>query len=408
MPSEKWISPYWVSSHHNFKPDVLRSLKFPKKLQIYDVTCRDGEQMPGVVFRKADKLRIARKLDEVGIQRIEAGLPAVSQEDFEAVKEMAHMGLKAEVVAFSRARRDDIDLAVKCGVSSILIETPSSDVLIKTGFGWEKEKVLEMALDATGYAKSLGLKTTYFAVDSTRADPKFLRKLYTSVVQQSHVDGVAVVDTFGVTSPQGFSELVSSVRSWIKVPIEVHCHNDFGLGTANALAGMAAGASIAHTNVNGIGERAGGASTEEVALALRILYGKDLGFDYSKFTELSKLVQEASGARVMPQKPVSGPTAFSYEAGIAVMFCYKFKHANMMKYALSYDPTFVGNKFSVAIGKKSGAYSIRFRLEELKYEASDEQVDKILAKVKAKAIEKKRGLTNDEFRTIADEVLASK
>jgi methanogen homocitrate synthase len=268
--------------------------------------------------------------------------------------------------------------------------------------------VLELALDTTRYAKAHGLHTTFFAVDSTRADPRFLRKLYTSVVNESHVDGVAVVDTFGVTSPQAFAMIVRRVRKWVKVPLEVHCHNDFGLGTANALAGLGAGATVAHTNVNGIGERAGGASTEEVAVALRILYDKELGFRYEKLYELSKLVESASGVPVSPQKPVVGETVFGYEAGVAVMFCYRYKHANMLKYGLSYMPEMVGNKFNITIGKKSGAFSIRWRLEDLGYDATDEQVEAILARVKQLAIKKKWGLTDEEFRGIYEDVIHQK
>lgn len=408
MPSRKWIAKDWVSSPANFEPRVLKRLNFPKKILLYDVTCRDGEQRPGVVFRKEDKIRIAMKLDEVGIQRIEAGMPAVSDDDFNAVKEIAHLGLSAKVVAFSRARKDDVDLALKCDVPGILIEAPSSNDLIKTGFEWEKNKVFQLATEATEYAKAHGLQTTFFAVDSTRADPAFLKKLYRSVVRESHVDSIAVVDTFGVASPQGFAEIVRTVKKWVNVPLEVHCHNDFGLGTANALAGLSAGASIAHTNVNGIGERAGGASTEEVAVALRILYGKDLGLKYEKLYELSKLVQEASGLPVSPQKPVVGDTAFGYEAGIPVMFCLRYKHANMLKYGVSYLPEFVGNKFSVTLGKKSGTHGIRWRLEELGRDANNEQVDRILAKVKQLGIQKKRGLTDEEFLGIYEDVVGKK
>jgi isopropylmalate/homocitrate/citramalate synthase len=397
LRGKPWIGPKWASSPLNFKPSVLKQFSFPKRIELYDVTCRDGEQRPGVVFWKEDKIAIAKKLDEIGIQRIEAGMPAVSDDDFNAVREIAHSGLNAKVCAFSRARKEDIDLALKCDVWGVLIETPSSDELITKGFGWTRQKMLDMATETTAYAKDHGLHTTYFAIDSTRANPAFLKKMYTAVVKKSHVDSVVVVDTFGIISPQGMGEMIRNVRKWVRVPLEVHCHNDFSLGTANAIAALAAGASVAHTNVNGLGERAGGASTEEVAVALRILYGKDLGFKYEKFYELSKLVQEASGVPVSPQKPVVGETAFGYEAGIAVMFCHNFKKANASEYGLSYMPEFVGNKFYVAIGKKSGAHSIRWRLEDLGIKASDEQVDKILAEVKQEAIQKKRGLTDDEF-----------
>jgi isopropylmalate/homocitrate/citramalate synthase len=236
LPSKPWIGPKWVSSPLNFKPSVLKQFNFPKKLELYDVTCRDGEQRPGVVFRKEDKVAIAKKLDEVGIQRIEAGMPAVSDDDFNAVKEIAHLGLKAKVVAFSMARKEDVDLALKCDVWGVVIETPSSDELITQGFGWTRQKMFDMASEVTAYAKDHGLHTTYFAVDSTRADPVFLKKMYTAVVKNSHVDSVVVVDTFGIISPQGMAEFVRTVKGWVRVPLEVHCHNDFGLASANTLA----------------------------------------------------------------------------------------------------------------------------------------------------------------------------
>jgi len=404
LTKKPWVGPKWVSSPFNFKPNVMRQLKFPKKIELYDVTCRDGEQRPGVVFRREDKIAIARKLDEVGIQRLEAGMPAVSDDDFNAVKEIAQSGLSAKVVAFSRARKEDVDLARKCDVWGILIETPASDELISKGFGWNRERLLNMALEATEYAKEHGLHTTYFAVDSTRADPKFLRRIYTSVVKKSKVDSVVVVDTFGIASPLGMAEIVNTVKKWVQVPLEVHCHNDFSFGTANAIAGLAAGASVAHTNVNGLGERAGGASTEEVAVALRILYNKDLGLEYNKLHELSQLVQSASGVAVSPQKPVVGETAFGYEAGIAVMFCYNLNRAKALEYGLPYLPEFVGNKFHVAIGKKSGANSIKWRLENLGLNATEAQVDTILSRVKQQAIEKKRGLTDTEFAEIVQQI----
>jgi isopropylmalate/homocitrate/citramalate synthase len=387
---------------------VIKQFRFPKELGLYDVTCRDGEQRPGVVFSRDDKVKIAKKLDEVGIQRIEAGMPAVSEEDFNAVKEIAHSGLNAQVVAFSRAREDDIDLALKCDVWGVLIETPSSDHLIREGCGWNRNKAYELSLNAVEYAKDHGLHTTFFAIDTTRADPGFLKRLYTGVVKQSHADSVVVVDTFGVASPVGFSRIVGTVGKWVKVPLEVHCHNDFGLAAANAIAGLASGASMAHTNVNGLGERAGGAATEEVAVALRILYGRDLGYNYEKLCELSALVQKASGLRVSPQKPVVGETAFGYEAGIAVMYCRNLHRAKAFEYALPYLPEFVGNRFHIAVGKKSGTHSIEWRLEELGLKASDEQVGEILGKVKHQALERKRGLTDDEFQEIANQVLMTR
>ncbi|MEM2901780.1 MAG: hypothetical protein QXO32_03490 [Candidatus Bathyarchaeia archaeon] len=400
MVAEPWIGPKWISSRWNFDEAVLKEMSLPSKVQIYDVTCRDGEQRPGVVFRREDKVKIARKLDEVGIHRIEAGMPAVSEDDFEAVREIAHLGLSAKVLAFSRARRDDVDLALKCDVDGVLIEVPSSDALIELGFDWTKNRVLEAAVDSTGYAKKHGLYVAFFPYDTTRADPVYERKLMTSVVEESHVDSMAVVDTFGCASPQGMARLVRTVKSWINVPLEVHCHNDLGLATANSLAAVTAGAEVVHTNVNGIGERAGGAATEEVVVGLRVLYGVDLGIRYENLVELSKLVEELSQVKVPSHKPVVGDTAFGYEAGIPVMFCRRLKKIDRLEVALSYLPEFVGNKLYIAFGKKSGRHGVEWRLEEMGLKASDEQVGEILAEVKSLGIEKRRALTDKEVDQI--------
>ncbi len=400
MALEPWIGPKWITSHWNFDKAVMDKMNLPKKVQIYDVTCRDGEQRPGVVFRKEDKIRIAQKLDEVGIHRIEAGMPAVSKDDFNAVKEIADLGLKAKILAFSRARIDDVDLALKCGVDGVLIEVPSSDALIEKGFAWTKDKIMNAAVESTGYAKKHGLHVSFFPYDTTRADLGYLRKLMTSVVEQSQIDSMAVIDTFGCVSPQGYAQLVKTVKNWINIPIEAHCHNDLGLATANSLAAVTAGAEVVHTNINGIGERAGGAATEEVTVALRILYGIDMGLNYDKLVELSKLVEEVSQIQVHSHKPVVGDTAFGYEAGIPVMFCRRLKKINQLETAFSYLPEFVGNKVHIAFGKKSGKHGVEWLLEEANKKATEEQVQEIVAEIKKLGIEKKRALTDIEVDAI--------
>jgi len=405
MSEKPWIGPKWISSRYNFDKEVLTQMNLPKKVEIYDVTCRDGEQMPGVVFRKEDKVRIAQALDEVGIQRIEAGMPAVSLEDFEAVKEIAHLGLKAKISIFCRARKDDVDIALKCDVWGVLIEVPSSDALIEKGFEWNRERVVEMAVEATSYAKEHGLHVSFFPYDTTRADTEFERKLMTTVAEQSHIDAITVVDTFGCAVPQGFAHLVKLVKSWVKIPVEVHCHNELGLATANTLAGVTAGAEVVHTTVNGIGERSGGAPTEEVAVGLRLLYGIDPGFRYERFFKLSKLVQEITGVKVVPNKPVVGDNAFSYEAGIPVMFCKRLKEINYLQAGLGYLPEFVGNKFIIAFGKKSGRHGVKWRLEEMGREATDEQIESMLTKIKEKSITSRRALTEEEFEETVRDVL---
>lgn len=405
MKMDPWINPEWISSRHNFNDEVLSQMHFPKNITIYDVTLRDGEQFPGVVFRKDERIRIAKALDNLGIPRIEVGLPGSSKEDFEGIKEIVSLGLNAQIGVFSRARKDDIDLAVKCGVDSIVISLPSSTDMIERGFRWTKDKVKELAIETTGYAKDRGLKVTYFPVDTTRGDPVFLKDLITSVVNESHVDSVAIVDTFGCASPQAISYVVKMFKSWVDVPIEAHLHNELGHAVANSIAALTAGVEIIHSTINGVGERGGMTPTEELAVSLRILHNIDVGIKFDKLLEVSKLVSEATEIPLLPYKPVVGEMAFAYEAGIPVMISRRLIAENQLKVCLSYMPEFVGNKFKIVLGKKSGKHGVRYLLEQKKINAEDNEVDKILLGVKELAIKEKRGITDEEFYNIADSVL---
>jgi len=400
MVAKPWLGPNWVASRHNFDPRVRKQLKLPKKVQLYDVSLRDGEQMPGVVFRREDKVKIAQALDEIGVHKIEAGMPAVSKEDFEAAREIAHLGLNAKAVAFCRARKEDVDLALKCDAWGALIEVPSSDALIQDAFRWTRERIMNSALEATSYAKEHGLNVTFFPYDTTRADPVFVRRLMTTMAKKAKVDAVVCVDTFGCAAPPAIAQLVRTVKSWVKLPVEIHCHDDLGLATANALAAVAAGAEVVHTNLCGIGERAGGAATEEVAVALRILYGIDMGLNYDKLYKAGQILQETTGLKLWPGKAVVGENAFGYEAGIPLMFLRNMKPLNSLRGAFSYLPEFVGNKIVVLYGKKSGANSVEWRLDELGMKASEEQIQAILKQVKDTGIQKKRALTEQEVDQI--------
>jgi len=396
----RWVGDdSWVS-HFDYDLGIQSKFRFPDEVIFHDVTLRDGEQTPGVVLRRAEKVEIAKRLDEVGVQRIEAGMPVVSREDFEAVKEIASMGLSAKIIAFSRIARDDIDAALKCDVDGIICEGPVGIPKLKQ-FGWTYEQVIEKAVDAVGYAKQHGLWTAFFGVDGTRADPAFLRRVFLEVSRQAHPDSFVVVDTFGCASPEAFGKLVSRVRKAVREPLEVHTHNDFGLGVAVALAGLQNGASVVHTSVNGIGERAGNASFEEVALALKYLYGQPVKLDFSKFKALSELVQRYTKFPLAPNKAVVGDRVFTREAGISI--------AGWMKYNLgseAYLPETVGNKDGVFIGKKSGAHSIKWKLKELGLEATDEQVEELLARVKARAEETKSKVDDAEFKAMVEAVLS--
>lgn len=400
LESGRWVGKdSWVS-HFNYDQETQSKFRFPEEVVFHDVTLRDGEQTPGVVLRLKEKVEIAKKLDEVGVQRIEAGMPVVSQEDSDAVKEIAHLGLQARVTAFSRLAREDIDAALRCDVGGIICEGPVGIPKLKQ-FGWTNDQVVEKAVDAIGYAKEHGLWAAFFGVDGTRADPAFLTHIFSEVSKEAHADAFVVVDTFGCVSPEGFGKLVSMVRNAVKEPLEVHTHNDFGLGVAVAIAGLQNGASVVHTSVNGIGERAGNASFEEVAMSLRYLYGLPINLKFSKLKELSELVQELTRFPLALNKPVVGERVFTREAGISV--------AGWMKYNLgseSYLPEVVGNKHGVFLGKKSGAHSIEWKLKDMGLEATAEQVQEILSRVKKKAEETKSNVEDAEFVEIVDSVVS--
>ncbi len=399
LENGKWVgADSWVS-HFDYDQEVQSRFHFPEEVVFHDVTLRDGEQTPGVVLRRKEKVEIARRLDEVGVQRIEAGMPVVSQEDSDAVREIAHLGLNAKVIAFSRLAKEDIDAALRCDVGGIICEGPVGIPKLKQ-FNWTYDQVIEKAVEAIEYAKRHGLWTAFFGVDGTRADPAFLTRIFSEVSAKAHPDSFVVVDTFGCASPEGFGKLVGRIRQAVKEPLEVHTHNDFGLGVAVAIAGLQNGASVVHTSVNGIGERAGNASFEEVALALRYLYGRQLKLNFSKLKELSELVQEFTRFPLALNKPVVGERVFTREAGISI--------AGWMKYNLgseAYLPEVVGNKHGVFLGKKSGTHSIEWKLRELGLNASAEEIQEILVRVKKRAEETKSKVEDAEFVAIVNSVV---
>jgi isopropylmalate/homocitrate/citramalate synthase len=399
LSAGKWVGKdYWVSQY-NFDADVMSKIRFPSEVIFHDVTLRDGEQTPGIVLRSNEKIEIARKLDEVGVHRIEAGMPVVSQEDFDAVKGIAHLGLNAKIFAFSRLVKEDIETALKCDVSGIICEGPVGFPKLKQ-FNWTEEQVISRAVDAIDFAKKHGLWTAFFGVDGSRADLDFFKQILKTVSEQAHPDSFVVVDTFGCATPEGFGKLVREIRSAVKEPLEVHTHNDFGLGVAVAIAGIQNGASVVHTSVNGIGERSGNASFEEVAMTLKYLYGQKVNFNFSKFKDLSRVVQTMTRFPLAPNKPVVGDRVFTREAGISI--------AGWMKYNLgseAYLPSVVGNRHGVFLGKKSGTHSIEWKLQEMGIKANEEQVNKILAEVKRISEEKKSNVEDGEFAKIVEAVM---
>ena len=405
MKESLWETKNWFVSPYNYLKEVMEKIKLPEKVSFHDITLRDGEQQAGIIFKKEDKIEIARKLDEAGVSRIEAGMPAVSNEEKEAVKAIANEGLKAKIFTFARCMKRDVDLALACDADGVIMEIPSSDHLIKYAYGWTVEKAINLSVEATKYAGEHGLHVAFFTIDTTRASFDTFWNIIESVASEGHMDSYVLVDTFGVCTPEATSYLVKEVKKRTDKPIEMHCHNDFGLAIANSLAGVNAGAEIVHTTVNAIGERSGNAALEEMAASLEVLYGLKTGVNFKKLRGLSKLVEELSLVKMPPHKPIVGDNAFTTESGIIAGWWDRAKDKKPLE-VFPFNPDFLGfEEVKIALGKGSGRASIIHWLNKLGLEIPPrEKIDKILAKVKTLAEENNRLLTDKEFKTIIKDV----
>jgi len=385
-------SQIWVSELNS--RSEIRSA-FPRsKVHFYDTTLRDGEQTVGVTLSPRQKLEIARKLDELGVSRIEAGFPRVSPEDAEAIQLMSKAGLKAELWGFSRAVKADVEELVRLGLRASVIEAPTSDIKLKA-YGISRDEVLRRILEAVSYAKQSGITVAYFAVDGTRTELEFLKKVYLSALEAGATE-IVVVDTIGACGPEAAGFLDDEVRRWVgpDIPLHWHGHNDFGMATACAVAAVRAGATWIQGTINGMGERAGNADIGEIALALQCLYDVPVALNLSNIREVSELVQKQAGYTLEAWKPLVGDNLFTRESG-AVASQFHIPEA-----IEPYSSELVRAQRRIVLGKKSGLDSIDLKAKELGLAVSAERRAPILAEVKKRAIAKRGLLTDDEFREI--------
>lgn len=402
---EPWKSDRWFSSPWNYLPEVTADFDFPEEVTIHDVTLRDGEQQAGVEFTADEKVRIAEALAEAGVHRIEAGLPAVSPSDKQAIERMVAAGLPTEVYAFSRCMVPDVELALDCGVKGVVMEVPASHHLIEKAYKWPVEKAIEASVEATKYAHENGLKVTFFPIDATRSSMTELLDDLETVATNGHVDNIALVDTFGVTSPHAIRYYTQRVKERLDVPLETHFHMDFGMGVANSILAVAEGASVIHTTVSGIGERAGNAPTEETVLALLTMYGVDTGIKTEKFTEIARLVAELSGVTQPANRPVTGEMLYKVESGIIATWVKNV--GDDLLEPFPYRPELVGQSApEIVLGKGSGLDSVAIWLGRHGiYDAETKEIEAILAEVKGRSLAKKGLLDDEEFLDIVREVL---
>ena len=392
-PDQIWTSAF------NEQPTVQQGFDRSRTIRFYDTTLRDGEQSTGVCFTADEKFEIACKLAELGVGRIESGFPRVSDEDTRAVKRILEAKLSSEIWGFARCLQADIDAHVELGTEFLLCEITTSDMKMKA-FGFTREKVMGNVVNSVKYAKDKGIKkVNFFAVDSTRSDLGYLRDIYGAALQAG-ADEISMVDTIGACAPETAEYLIRQVRSWFgkDVPIHWHGHNDFGLATASAIAAVGGGADWIQGTINGMGERAGNADINEVALALQFLYHVPVELDLSKAREVSDMVQRYGGYTVDSWKPVVGKFIFTRESGgVAAQF-------HQPSAIEPYSAEIVHASRHVALGKKSGLANIKIKLDELGLSAPAEKHGAILEKVKSLGTSEKRLVTDDEFRAMVRSV----
>ncbi|MGQ9759442.1 MAG: homocitrate synthase/isopropylmalate synthase family protein [Candidatus Methanomethylicaceae archaeon] len=398
--TKPWQSDKWYVSPFNYHEEVRKKYSPPKRVVFHDVTLRDGEQQAGVIFSKYDKVVVGKALDRARVDRIEVGTPGTSNDDREAMRSLVAATLDAELYSWCRNNRLDITAAKECGSGGVTIEIPASSLMIEETYSTTVEELLRTLSDNAQYAKSEGLKVLFLLVDATRSDTDLLSKIIKET--ERYCDSIAISDTFGTALPDTISFLVSRLKNVTDKPLEIHCHNDFGLATANTLAAVAAGASGVHVTVNGMGERAGNTPLGEVAVGIKLLLGLDSNIRLNELYRLSNLVAQYSGFPVPPNKPLVGANIFKVESAQAAQWVATGKEGVL---AYPFSKELVGNpEFKIILSKKSGPHNLTLKLRELGIEVPQEKYPEILGMVYERSVGKKGALTDEEFLEILQDL----
>jgi (R)-citramalate synthase len=376
----------------------MRGIALFGRVRFLDTTLRDGEQTPGVTLSLEEKVAIARGLDALGVQVIEAGSAMTSEGERQSIKAVAASGLDAEICSYVRALTADVDTALGCDVDSVHLVVPVSDLHIECKLKSDRKSVIRKAVEVTEYAKDHGLIVELSGEDASRADLDYLTTIYTAGIEAG-ADRLAFCDTVGVLIPERAFDVFAKL-SQMGSPISVHCHNDFGMATANTVAALRAGASSAHVTVNGIGERAGNASLEEVVMTLESLYSINTGIKCQDIYQLSRMVSRMTGLPLAPNKAIVGENAFTHEAGIHVH--------GLLADTSTYEPMHpetVGRKRRIVLGKHAGKASVELALREFGLGVTDDQLAEIVSRVKEMGDKGKR-VSDADLQTIAEIVLS--
>ncbi len=365
-----------------------------RRIIIDDTTLRDGEQTAGVVFTLAEKKRIARMLDEIGVGELECGIPAMGKDEQRSVRALVEMDLRARLITWNRAVKSDIQASLDAGVRAVDISLSVSDIHIRHKLRKDRSWVKEQLKSALGFAKEHDLYVSVGGEDSSRADLDFLVELM-QTARSLGADRFRYCDTLGILDPFAMYDNVKYLADRVDLPIEVHTHNDLGMATANAIAGLRAGASFVNTTVNGLGERAGNAALEEVVMALKHACGVDPGIDTRRFVEISRYVGRASCRPVPEWKAVVGEKVFSHESGLHADGVIK----NPVNYE-GFDPGEVGLSRHMVLGKHSGSHALIHRLNQLGIEVNRLEADDLLDRVRSISQRNKRPLNDPELLSL--------
>ncbi|MDD3753129.1 MAG: 2-isopropylmalate synthase [Methanobacterium sp.] len=378
--------------------EIKKEMKIPEKVRIFDTTLRDGEQTPGVAITPDEKIRIAKRLDRLGVDVIEVGFPAASLGERKAAQQIKNLGLNTQVCGLARVLREDVDAALDSDVDYIHTFIGTSPLHRKYKLKMDQDEILQKSVETVEYIKDHGIIAEFSAEDATRTELEFLQKIY-SAVEEAGVDIINVPDTVGVMVPGSMHKIITDIKKIVEIPISVHCHDDFGLAVANSLSAVEAGAQQVHATINGLGERAGNTSLEEVVMALMINYGIKTNINTELLVGTSELVSRITGVKMPPNKAIVGDNAFAHEAGIHV-------HGVLQK-AETYEPLkpeMVGHTRRIIMGKHTGTRAIRSKLDDYGIELDEDQFCSLYDQVK-KLGDKGKMVTDADLQALAETVI---
>lgn len=389
---KKWVSPM------NFMDEVMPSTT-SKKVYIHDVTLRDGEQTCGLNWTEDERVDIALALNRLGVKSIEVGMPIISEDIVRAIRKLVDMNLDSEIIAFCRARKDDIDYAVAAGVSKVIVEHAVNPYTNYYAYNVETDELLERVISSIEYAKSKGLKVTFMGWDVSRGTLEYAKKIYTEVVKRTNPESVVFTDSFGVATPNAVFHVIRELKEVLgDTPVEFHVHNEFGMAMGAVMAAVYAGVDGIHSSVNGLGERTGNVATEEVAAALELLLNVETGINLNEIENITKMIEEITNIPIHYNKPVTGKRLFWLESGVPVQAKTRLEEAGIAAAMTPYLAELVGRENTrIVLGGSSGKENIQIYLEELNLPFDEDDITVLLEKVKTESRKLRRVLTKDEF-----------